>query len=121
MFKSLSALGDIAGMMRQAQEMSGKMQAVQQELRNKKVTGTAGGGMVEVEVNGAGEMLSLKIDPTLIERNEQEMIEDLIPAAVNQACAKAKELSAEMMQSVTAGLNVPGLDDAISQMTGPQE
>ncbi|MFI4874192.1 MAG: YbaB/EbfC family nucleoid-associated protein [Blastopirellula sp. JB062] len=111
-------LGNIANMMRQAQEMGGKMQGLQEELRGKRVSGAAGGGMVEVEMTGTGEMISLRIDPDLVTRGEREMIEDLVPAAVNQAQAKAKQLHAEMMQSLTSGLNVPGLDDALAQMTG---
>jgi len=77
--------------------------------------GSAGGGMVEVESNGHGEVLRIKIDPALEDR---EMIESLLPAAVNDASAKAKELHVELMQSVTGDLNLPGLDDALSQLTG---
>lgn len=115
---NLGNLGNIANMMRQAQEMGGKMQSLQEELRSKRVTGSAGGGMVEVEMTGAGEMVSLRIDPDLVARGEREIIEDLVPAAVNQANAKAKQLHAEMMQSLTSGMNVPGLNDALAQMTG---
>ncbi|EAQ81632.1 YbaB/EbfC family nucleoid-associated protein [Blastopirellula marina] len=115
---NLGNLGGMVNMVRQAQEMGGKMQGLQEELRTKRVTGSAGGGMVEVEMTGTGEMLSLRIDPDLVARGEREIIEDLVPAAVNQASAKAKQLHAEMMQSLTSGMNVPGLDDALAQMTG---
>lgn len=112
MFKGL---GNIASLMRQAQQMGGRIQEMTDELKSKRVTANAGAGMVEVEANGLGEILKVKIDPTLTDR---EMIEDLLPGAINQAAAKAKELHAEMMQSMTGDLNIPGLDDALSQLTG---
>lgn len=115
MFKGL---GNLASLMRQAQQMSSKMQAVTELLKTQRATGAAGGGMIEVEVNGLGEMLRLKIDPALVQRGEREMIEDLVPAAVNQALAKAKQLHVEAMTSMTQELDVPGLSDAIAQMTG---
>lgn len=111
----LKGLGNIASIMRQAQEMGGKMQEINEELKAKRVTGSAGGGMIEVEANGHGEVLRVKIDPALEDR---EMIESLMPAAVNDAATKAKELHVEMMQSVTGGLNLPGLEDALSGLTG---
>ena len=117
----LKGLSNLASMMKQAQQMGSKMQEVQEQLKNQRTTGAAGGGMVEVEVNGNGEMLRLSIDPALIERGEREMLEDLIPAAANQANAKAKQLHAEAMQSVTQGMNLPGLDEAMSQITGGEE
>jgi len=112
MFKGL---GNLASVMRQAQEMGGKMQEVNDELKSKRVTGSAGGGMVEVEANGHGEVLRVKIDPSL---QDLEMIESLVPAAVNQAAAKAKDLHVELMQSVTGDLNLPGLDEALAKFTG---
>ncbi|MCC9608454.1 YbaB/EbfC family nucleoid-associated protein [Blastopirellula sp. JC732] len=115
---NLGNLGNIANMLRSAQEMGAKVQGLQEELRAKRVTGTAGGGMVEVEMTGTGEMLSLRIDPDLVARGEREIIEDLVPAAVNQASMKAKQLHAEMMKELTGSMNVPGLDEALSKVTG---
>ena len=116
MFKEL---GNMASMLRQAQQVGGKMQEVAGQLKSKRVTGSAGGGMIEVEANGLGEVLKVKIDPSL--RGDLEMIEDLIPAAMNQVAAKAKELHMKMMQSVTGDLNLPGLSDALSELTGGGE
>lgn len=113
MFKEL---GNMASMLRQAQQMGDKMQEVAALLKSKRVTGSAGGGMIEVEANGLGEILKAKIDPTL--SGDLEMIEDLLPAAMNQVSAKAKALHIEMMQSVTGDLNLPGLEEAISKFTG---
>lgn len=115
MFKGL---GNIAGLLQKAQQMGGQMQALQDQLRAQRVTGSSGGGMIEAECNGLAEVLRVTIDPTLIERGERELIEDLIPAAVNQAVAKAKQLHAEAMQSMTSDLNIPGLSDALAQVTG---
>jgi DNA-binding YbaB/EbfC family protein len=112
MFKELS---NMASMLRQAQQMGGKMQEISARLKSKRVTGSAGGGMVVVEANGHGEVLKVKIDPTL--SGDLEMIEDLVPAAMNQVAAKAKELHIEMMQSVASDLQLPGLDEAISKLT----
>jgi len=111
-------LANIASVMRQAQQMGGKMQAIQEQLKTQRAVGNVGGGMVEVEVNGIGEVLRLTIDPALIERGEREMIEDLVPAAVNQAQTKAKQLHADAMKSLTDGLDIPGLDEAMAKIAG---
>ena len=111
MFKGL---GNLASLMKNAGEISGKMGQMSEELKSKRVTGAAGGGMVEVEANGLGQILKVKIDPTLVEKNEVEMIEDLLPAAINQAIAKSKSLHLESMQDITGG--IPGLENAMSQM-----
>lgn len=112
MFKEL---GNLASLLRQAQNFSGKMQAINDRLKGQRVTANTGGGMVEVEANGLGEVLRVRIEPTLVERGEREMIEDLLPSAVNQALAKAKKCHFEAMKSVTDGLNFPGLDEALSR------
>lgn len=118
MFKSLGNLANIGSLMKQAQEMSGRMQALQDELKTKRATGNAGGGLVEVEVNGLGDALAVRIDPSLIEKGDREMIEDLLPAAINAAQAKAKQMHAEAMQSLAGGLQIPGLSDALQQLGG---
>ena len=115
MFKGL---GNIASIMKQAQNMGGRMQAINDELRGKRVSGNAGGGMVIVEVNGLGEAIKVTIEPTLVEKGETEMIEDLLPAAFNQAVAKANQLRVEAMQSLTDGMDLPGLGDALAKFTG---
>jgi hypothetical protein len=111
-------LANVASLMRQAGQMRGKMEEINARLRSERVTGNAGGGMVEVEVNGLGEVLRVQIEPALFERGEREMIEDLLPAAVNQALAKAKQLQ---MQSMTEGLDMPGLNEALAQITGEEQ
>lgn len=118
MFKGI---GNIASLMKTAQQMGGKVQAVNDQLQAARVTASAGGGMVEIEANGLGEVLRVKIDPTLLEAGDVEMLEDLIPAAVNQAQAKAKQLHREAMQSMTEGINLPGLSEALDQLSGGEQ
>jgi DNA-binding YbaB/EbfC family protein len=116
MFKGLGDLANLGAMLKQAQEMGNKMQEAQQQLKTKRVTGTAGAGLVEAEVNGASEVLSVRVDPDLFAKGDREMIEDLIPAAVNQALDKARELHAEAMREMTQGMNLPGLGEALAQL-----
>lgn len=117
MFKGLGNLANIGALLKQAQEFGSKMQAIQDELRTKRSTGVAGGGLVEVEVNGLGEALAVRIDPTLVERRDREMIEDLLPAAFNAAQQKAKELHTDAMRLLTGGIPLSGLPEVLSQLT----
>lgn len=114
-------LGNLGNLMKAAQDMGGKVEEINTQLRAKRVSGSAGGGMVEVEANGLGEILKLTIDPKLIEGQERDMIEDLVPAAVNQAVRKSREAHAELMQGLTSGIDLPGLDigAALSKFTNP--
>ena len=117
MFKGLGNLANVGSLLKQAQEMGGRMQALQNELRGKRATGSAGGGLVEVEVNGLADVLAVRIDPSLIEKGEREMIEDLLPAAFRAAQQKAREMHAEAMQSLAGGANMPGLQEALAKLT----
>ncbi len=121
MLKGLGNLANLGGMMQQAQQMGAKMKEMQESLKTKRVTGEAGGGMVAVEMSGAQEVVGVKIDPGLIERNEREMIEDLVAAATNDAATKAKSLYAEAMQDITGGLNLPGMEGMMEKFTGGGE
>lgn len=112
MFKGL---GNIAGMMKQFSEMQGKMKEMQDKLAQLRFEGSAGGGMVNVAANGQQKILSCNIDQTLFEGGDKEMIEDLLIAATNQALEKAREGAAEEMAQITGGMNIPGLDEALSK------
>jgi len=116
-FKGLSGIGSL---LKQAQEMGGRMQAINEELKSRRTTGSAGGEMVTIEVNGLNEILGCRIDQQLIDAGDRELIEDLVASAVNQALTKAKELHAEAMQSLTGGMQLPGLDEAMKKMMGGQ-
>jgi DNA-binding YbaB/EbfC family protein len=117
MFKGLGNLANLGALMKQAQEMGGRMQAMQDELRTKRATGAAGGGLVEVDVNGLAEVLAVRIDPSLVEKGDREMIEDLLPAAFNAAQHKARQMHAEAMQAIAGGLPLGGLPDVLSQLS----
>ncbi|HVP36080.1 MAG TPA: YbaB/EbfC family nucleoid-associated protein [Terriglobales bacterium] len=96
-------------MMKQVQKMQAKMEEVQKELENKRVEGTSGGGMVKVIANGKQEILEIKIDPEVVNKEDVEMLEDLILAAVNQAREKSVEVQNEEMAKLTGGLKIPGM------------
>jgi len=115
-FKGLGNLANIGALVKQAQEMGGKMQSIQEELKTKKATGAAGGGLIEVDVNGLSDVLAVRIDPSLVEKGEREMIEDLLPAAFNAAQAKAKQMHAEALQGLAGGLPMGGFADILSQL-----
>ena len=97
---------NIQAMMKQAQQMQERLKKQMAELR---VEATAGGGMVTVVVNGGKQLLSLKIDPEVVVREDVEMLQDLILAAVNDAHRKADEQMAETMGGMMGGLQIPGL------------
>jgi DNA-binding YbaB/EbfC family protein len=96
-------------MMKQVQKMQAKMEEVQKELENKRVEGTSGGGMVKVVANGKQEILEIKIDPEVVNKEDVEMLEDLVLAAVNQAREKSVEIQNEEMAKLTGGLKIPGM------------
>lgn len=93
--------------MRQAQEMQKKMQKIQEDLANNEYEGSAGGGMVKVVINGAGAAKKVSIDETLINKDEKEILEDLLVAAFNDAKKKADEGSNDALKSATSGIPLP--------------
>ena len=98
---------DIMKMMKQAQEIQGRMQKMQEDLVNLEVEGQSGAGLVKVKLNGKLDARSLKIDPSLIKPEDAEMLEDLIVAAFQDAKGKAEAAVQAKMQEVTGGLNLP--------------
>jgi DNA-binding YbaB/EbfC family protein len=115
-FKGLSGLANLPAILKQAQEMSGKLEQLTAEMKTKRVTGAAGGGMVEVDLNGLGEALAVRVDPAFFEKQDRELLEDLLPAAINAARLKAKELHAESMQQLSGGAPIPGLAEALGSL-----
>ncbi|MEW6683859.1 MAG: YbaB/EbfC family nucleoid-associated protein [Nitrospirota bacterium] len=101
-------MGDL---LRQAQALQERMAKLQEEVGRKTVEGSAGGGMVTVVANGRQEVLSIKLDPEVVKAQDQEMLQDLIVAGVNDALKKAQAMMAEEMKGITGGLglNIPGL------------
>ena len=93
--------------LQQAQEMQGKFQQIQDELAQQTVTATSGGGMVTVQANGQGAVRSIKIDPSVVNASDVEMLEDLVLVAVSEAQKKAAELAQDEMKKLTGGLQLP--------------
>jgi hypothetical protein len=118
MFKGLSNLG---AMLKQAQQFSGQMDKLSQEMKNRRASGTAGGGMVEIEINGLLEVLHCRIDPQLFAQGDREMLEDLVAAAMNQAVSKGKQLHAAALKDLTGGLQLPGLQEVLERLGGPTD
>jgi DNA-binding YbaB/EbfC family protein len=100
---------DLSNIMQQAKSMQEKMAKIQEDLAKKSITGSSGGGMVQVTVNGQGEVLSVAVEPQIIDPAEAEMLQDLITSATNDALRKAKDLSQQELGQLTGGLNLPGL------------
>ena len=98
--------GALGNLMRQAQQMQEKMQAAQAEIANLEVTGEAGGGMVKVTLNGKHEGRKVDIDPELL-KDDKELLEDLIAAAITDAAQKLERTQKEKMAEITGGLNLP--------------
>lgn len=116
MFKGL---GNLASLMKQAQEMQGRVSEMQESLGRLRVEGSAGGGMITVEANGQQKILAVRIEQSLLEAGDREMLEDLVVAATNQALEKAKETAAQEMSKLTGEINIPGLDEALSKICPP--
>ncbi|MFZ5634194.1 MAG: YbaB/EbfC family nucleoid-associated protein [Bacillota bacterium] len=96
-------------MMKQVQKMQADMAKMQEELGNRTVESTAGGGVVKVVANGRQEILSIEIKPEAVDPEDVEMLQDLILTAVNGALSQSKEMVAREMGKLTGGLNIPGL------------
>ena len=102
------AMGGMAGLMKQANQMQMKMKKVQEELAAREFTGTSGGGAVTAKVNGDNKVLALTIDPEVMKAGDVEMLQDLVASAVNDALKVAKDTSSQEMSKITGGLNIPG-------------
>jgi DNA-binding YbaB/EbfC family protein len=100
---------NLGNIMNQAKMMQNRLAQIQEEMGNKTVEASSGGGMVTVTANGRQEVLSVKIEPEVVNPDDVEMLQDLIQAAVNDALRKAQELVAQEMAKVTGGLKIPGL------------
>jgi nucleoid-associated protein EbfC len=111
MFKNLNGF---AQLLKSASAVGERVKEIKESLGRETVTGSAGGDMVQVEVSGLGEVKKLRIAPELMERNDRELIEELVPAAMNEALSQVRKLSVEKMREATGGIDLPGLNDALS-------
>ncbi|NMB38059.1 MAG: YbaB/EbfC family nucleoid-associated protein [Firmicutes bacterium] len=96
-------------MLKQVQKMQAEMAKTQEELKQKTVEVTAGGGVITVIANGSLEITDIKIQPDAVDPEDVDMLEDLVLAAVNEALRKAQDMAAQEMQKLTGGLNIPGM------------
>ncbi len=102
------SFGDIGNIMKQAQQLQERLAQVQDDVARRTVDASAGGGMVKVTVNGKHEVLALTIDPSVL-KEDVELVQDLVLAAVNEGLRSAQRMVAEEMTKVTGGLKIPGL------------
>ena len=107
MFKGLGQLGDMAGMMKKAQEMQTRMTEMQEELNKITVTGESGAGLVKATATAKGELTALDINPSIFHPDEKEVVEDLILAAIKDAQQKASQRSQDEMAKLTEGMGLP--------------
>jgi DNA-binding YbaB/EbfC family protein len=99
----------MGNMMKQAQKLQSKIFKLQEELADKTVETTVGGGMVKAVANGKQELVSIKIDPEVVDPSDVQMLEDLITAAVNDVLKKSQEMVSQEMTKLTGGFNIPGI------------
>jgi nucleoid-associated protein EbfC len=100
---------DMGKMMKQAQQLQSKMLKLQEEMADKTVETTSGGGMVKVVANGRQQVLSIQIEKEVVDPDDVEMLQDLVLAAINDALIKSQEMATEEMSKLTGGLSIPGL------------
>ena len=101
--------GNMAGMMKQAMQMKSKMEALKEELANEMVEASAGGGMVTIVMNGKLEVLSVSIDPEVIDKADPETLESLVQAAFNDGVQRTQQMIKAKMTELTGGIDIPGL------------
>jgi len=105
----LKGMPNMGNLLKKAQQLQEKMAKLQEELSEKTVETSAGGGMVTVIATGKQEIASIKIDPEVVNQEDIEMLEDLVLAAVNDALFQAKQMASDEMTKLTGGVNIPGL------------
>ncbi len=111
-------LGDLANLMKQAGAMQARAAEIRDELKAETVVGSAGGGMVNIQADGTGEILAVEIDPAVFAEGDREFIEGLVVQAVNDVLAKGRDLHREKIQGLTGGLSLPGMDKMMDQFFG---
>ncbi|MDZ7833852.1 MAG: YbaB/EbfC family nucleoid-associated protein [Desulfobacterales bacterium] len=96
-------------MMKQAQQLQNKMEKLQEEMADKTIEASAGGGMVKAVANGRQQIVSVSIEKEVVDPEDVEMLQDLIVAAVNDALAQSQQMVSEEMSKLTGGMNIPGM------------
>jgi len=98
---------DFTKILEQAQQMQGRLEKIQDELANMTVSGSAGGGMVSVEADGKGQITKVRVDPSIVNASDVEMLEDLLVVALRDAQQKSAELAKQEMSRLTGGMDLP--------------
>lgn len=109
MLKGLGNLGNIGGILKQAMQVKERMEALKEKLTDERIEAAAGGGMVKLTLNGRMEVLEIKIDPEIIDKNEPEVLETLVRAAVNEGIRNTRALVEGKMKELAGGIDIPGL------------
>ena len=99
----------LGNVLKQAQQMHAKISQLQEEMAEKTIEASSGGGMVNIVMNGKQQVVTIRVDPEVVNREDIEMLQDLIVAAVNEAIRRSQEMMAEEMKKITGGLSIPGL------------
>jgi len=108
-FQGMGGVPNMNNMMKQVQQMQKKMVEMQEELNEKELETSAGGGAVTIKINGKKEILAIDIKPEVVDPDDVEMLQDLIMAAVNEAIRSAEEMTSKEMSKVTGNVSLPGL------------
>lgn len=114
----LKGLSNLASLMANAGELKARATELREKLADVRVSGSSGGGMVTVEASGDQQILSVKIEESLLAANDKEMLEDLLISATNQALESSRQAASELMAEFSGGLGIPGLEDALAKF-GP--
>lgn len=107
----MKGLGNIANLMKQAQQMQKRLGDMKEELEKESITASSGGGMVTVTMNGKQKVTAIKIDPEVFKADDVQMLEDLVLVAINEAQDRVQEMVKEKMASMTGGISIPGLTE----------
>lgn len=109
MLRGLGDLGNLGGLLKQAMDVKNKIDQLKEMMANERIEATSGGGMVSLVMTGRFEIETLKIDPEIISKEDPEMVETLVKAAVNDATSRVQELVKSKMKELTGGIEIPGL------------
>ncbi len=109
MLRGMGDLAKMGGVLKQAMEMKNRIEELKEKLADEEIEGSAGGGMVNVVVNGRMDVLSIRIDPEVVDKNDVEMLETLVRAAINEGLEKTRQMVKDRMAEISGGLDIPGI------------
>ncbi|HEX3870594.1 MAG TPA: YbaB/EbfC family nucleoid-associated protein [Pirellulales bacterium] len=110
------SLGNLGGMLQRARQLSGQVDELTRDLKERRAVGSTGGGLVTVEVNGVQEIVGCRIDPSLFAEHDAEFVEDLIVGAANQALAKSRQMQVDAMKSLAGGIDISAMREVMNKL-----